>query len=255
MLKCLKDKSRAIKASIQTDNLNTEQSLKLLEGCYKDQEILILGCGPSIGQINKDKLLNKTENTVVFTIKQAINFVGNLSDIHFYNCNNIHACKYYNGLTVVSSPQSRQYFNNQVVKGLPDIHFNVRANINIAQSIAAQKDNKLFDIDVNHNRLWGPGIILESVLPLAAHCKPAKISLLGIDFADPSFQDNGTKYNHFYGSSFGRNPGVLAFGENKTVIEGMNYYCRQLIAQGIQIEILSDKCYLSQDIDRNTELY
>ena len=59
---------------------------------------LILGCGPSLKEVNVNKIKDMAKDHLIVTIKQAYFQFKNVSEMQFFNCNNF--IKYHGDDTV-----------------------------------------------------------------------------------------------------------------------------------------------------------
>ena len=62
--------------------------MKLLKNSFENETCYIIGCGPSLGDIDTQHLKNLIKEELVFTIKQAYFMFEDIVDFHFFNCNN-----------------------------------------------------------------------------------------------------------------------------------------------------------------------
>ena len=175
----------------------TPLSLLNYRGMFQGQTALVVAAGPSAPfyqRIIDQYTLNKV---VIVTIKQAYNFVGLPSGIHFFNslnCQNYYINGRSDGLISIFQDDKDMHcqFNEF------DIRLEVYKNPSNPweDCLALSKNIEKYSIlKRGLYRPWGPGIMLESVFYMLNHMGFSCINTIGFDVASPSGD-----YKHCYDS-------------------------------------------------------
>lgn len=252
----IKKKVTSIKSFIRNDNLDDRRFMKETKDAFKGETCYILGCGPSLGDIDPDELKNILENNLVFTIKQAGLIAGNNADFQLFNCCNV--SNYPDSPNTIFVGQTdglpvdvarSKFWRNQEV----NLTFNVANNKDTKNTLAL---NKNFD-DWTMDKTWterpfGPGIMYETVFFLAFHLGVTTIRTIGWDFQDPDQTDS---WEHFYENDNRKNllnPSNLPYpSEVRDSIELSKHFHDWFKSHGITLEVMeSDLCYVHKDIPR-----
>lgn len=253
-----KDKIKEIiKVSKSLDSY--EKKLDYLHNKFKDETCYVLGCGPSLKDVDKDKLIDESKNNCLFTIKQSYFSFKDHVDFHFFNSNNyINYPNNTNAFFIGSSDfasegniRSTIWKNQQV-----DICTSVVGN----KPLGTRRYDKNFEGLGPHTfknsalrRHWGAGIMFENVLFFAMHLGFNKIKTVGWDYIDVS---NGQKeLVHFYKESERqklRNPADPPYeAEMKESIELAGLFADFFKQHGIILECHeSGECFLPNNIVR-----
>jgi len=176
---------------------------------------------------------------VVFAVKQALlRYPG----AHYHILNPVHLQPYR------YEPRPTVFSSNWVASApLPgvDYHFEHRGCGRENEALVTTRDWNRSLLAVQHERQWGPGIMFELVVPLAIHFGICRLIVTGWDLAPP-----GTRtYRH---ASEAPNPIELYPWETAATIAASADYFRWLEGQGVVLELLSRRSYLSPTIPRIT---
>lgn len=256
----IKDRAKVFKdISI---NLDKQKKLGLMRNMYEGEHVYIVSCGPSLAEIPQKTLLDNLSKKVVMTIKQAYGKVGSITDVHHFNCNNFTNYNLSETISVASAGQGsldamrRNLWGNIDV----DLFFPV---INNGRTVCHDDnwENNTYENSPS-TRQWGPGTLIETTIFTAVHTGAKHISLIGIDFGPPEWDESkdGIYLPHFYDSESDKKPenspkGELFYGENKLVIEGTRQIKKWLASKNISITVDSKNSYVHKSIDRNFWLY
>lgn len=232
------------------------------EFCQKD--IVILACGPSLSEYTREEIKDFCKGKIVFCIKQAIHEFKEICDVHFYNDNNITQYSYEDN-TVAVSCSSSDYRTSQrnfwPLIRKSDFHFVTRHTRNLKDSLAFTNKFELWEIEkTGPSRPWGPGIMLECVIPVAVFVNPKRVYTLGWDYADPKkYDDTGdTPLEHYYSEQdqkrHFRIPDPPVAKENALLCKNSYYLSEYLKRKKIELLILSKNSYLDASIPRITNL-
>ena len=251
-----------------------EERLFFLKDKFKGETCYILGCGPSLKEVDKEKLKLELENNCLMTIKQSYFSFAKFVDFQFFNTNNFTRYsekedKIYIGSSDWSSEHSTRamYWKYQQV----DICTRVVGKIlnqdkhghGQPERLPLSKRQYLEDFDGLENytfektglkREWGAGIMYENVLFFALHLGFDKIKTIGWDYADPATKGF---VEHFYSESSRmktQNPCKQPYGyEMLDSINLSGVFLEYFKEQGISLEAFeSEKCFLSRKIRRYT---
>lgn len=179
-----------------------EERLSFLKDKFKGQTCYILGCGPSLKEVDKNSLYRELDNHCLFTIKQSYFSFKDYVDFHFFNTNN-----YMNypdkekSFYVGSSDFNEEalvratYWKNQQV----DICTRVISDAPLSKKQYFEDFDGLENYTFSKTgleRQWGTGIIYENVLFFAYHLGFSEIKTIGWDYIDTTSGDN--TFYHFY---------------------------------------------------------
>ncbi|MFO7657144.1 MAG: hypothetical protein R6W78_08760 [Bacteroidales bacterium] len=173
---------------------NDEDPIKVLEDAFEGRTVLVVSAGPSAIDWRNVFESIYTENPVVVCVKQSINLVGSMCDIHFLNNVNLFKYKKNDGLLTVMTdvglylPKFGKYdVNYSLINGN-------RLIDNEKFFLAINKDFDNYTLNkTGIMRPVGPGIMHESVIYTLVHMGFKKIVTVGWDIAD----DKGVN-THFY---------------------------------------------------------
>ena len=229
--------------------------MNCLKDSFKDQTCYIIGCGPSLNEIDADSLKKTIQNDLVFSIKQAYFPFEDLVDFHFFNCNNFtpfenkgHTiyCSQADALTEIAA--QKYIWKDQKY----DLNFVLRDNKIIDNRLSRSYDFDKWCFSKTLNRPWGPGIISETVFYMAKHLGVSKIRTIGWDHIDPNSTD--TSIEHFYkDDQFSINSKASKIDKQELLdsIELSRQTFLWLKKNKIDLEVLeSDKCFVHKDVSR-----
>lgn len=218
-----------------------------LKSKTKKNKVIILSCGPSLSEINEDKLRSLSEEYLIATVKQSYNYFGNLSDFHFFNCNNV--CHYPRKKSkfIVCSPsqKSSSLWSNQEI----DFFYHM-----------SEHPKRFKDVNIEHffdnnnmGKYWGPGIMTEIVIPFIFNLGVKEIITCGWDLNE----NEKDSYKHFYPEVIRRgfsNPAAPRYnGENLESIENSGLINSFLKNNKVKLQCVSSKeCFIDRGIERIT---
>ena len=128
----------------------------------------------------------------------------------------------------------------------------------INESQAGQISFDDFTLDKTLNRMYGPGIMYETVVHLALYLGVKKIVTLGWDIGDVSkFKGNNLKedvwQDHFYEDTSDKMayaPTPMNFHEVNTVVNSTKGLNKWLSSKGVELNIISDRNPAHKSIPR-----
>lgn len=234
----------------------------LLKDEFYQKDIVILSCGPSLSEYSREKIKDFCKGKIVFCIKQTIHEFKEICDVHFYNDNNITQYSYEDDTVAISCSaidynRAQKAFWPTIRKS--DFHFITRHTRNLKESLAFT--NKFEEWEIENTgcaRPWGPGIMLECVIPVAVFVNPKRIYTLGWDYADPKkYKDNGSSpLKHYYSEQeqkkHFRIPDPPVAQENALLCKNSYHLNEYLKRKKIELLILSKSSYLDSSIPRRT---
>tara|TARA_A100001391_G_scaffold18292_1_gene10214 strand:+ start:195 stop:956 length:762 start_codon:yes stop_codon:yes gene_type:complete len=229
--------------------------MKLLENSCEGQTCYIIGCGPSLKDIDTEELKDKIKDDLVFTIKQSYFLFKDISDFHFFNCNNFTPfnnnnytiyCSQADALT--ESIAKAYIWKNQQY----DLNFVLKDNKIIDNRLSRSFDFNKWKFSNTLIRPWGPGIISETVFYMAQHLGISKIRTIGWDHTDPLTND--TTVEHFYNdkeySIFAKASKI----DRQELLESIELSKKTffwLKEEKIDLEVFkSDKCFIDKEVNR-----
>jgi len=244
-----------------------ERKLDFLKGKFKGQTCYVLGCGPSLKDIDKHKLQKEVEDKALFTIKQSYFSFKDYVDFHFFNTNNY---SYYSDNPNALFLGSSDWLTEAAVK---DNIWKLQ-QIDICTSVAGAEGQNLslnkpmsklqylddFDLhkysfeETGLKRKWGAGIMYELVLFFIHHLGFSEIKVAGWDYADPN-KKGMLVPEHFYEEEHRLrtlNPCFPAYPEE--MLDSINLANRfNAFFKSNEVELKvhkSDKCFLTDEIER-----
>jgi hypothetical protein len=152
----------------------------------------VLTCGPSLGEVDVDRLRRGLDGVLTIAVKQAIDTAGVHGDILCFNSFNVKRF-------VTPSRDTLRCLVREPSGLIPQLN---RADLQVpqsadagdlARSLAATRDFGKHALAGGEPRPWGPGIMYEIVLHLAVHLGVAEIITVGWDIANTTGRNT-----HFY---------------------------------------------------------
>jgi len=255
----------------------------MFKDMYKGADAVLLNCGPSLSEFSIDKIKNFCENKAVFTVKTATMKFNDISDIcitNFYatfHFPHLNERKY----LVFARQEMPLGFDNWVNPDLivkntfgesfqndPDILWGSDVTVRHSKSVVMTKrweENSLENSP--YNRVLGPGIMNDMIVPILIHSGVSKVSVLGWDGANI---DNNGNIKHFYDiePEYTPNLNYVTDDFNLNNLKSDMNECEQQIGKlgelqileyfnkkGVDIEILTKNSSVSDKIKRNNILY
>jgi len=214
---------------------------------YSGKKCLILGCGPSLKDVGRKRIMELSKDYVVVTIKQSYLQFKEKSEFQFFNCNNFMNYTDQNSKFVCCSP-----FNLKTGRDLVwddqkiDYYYQITNPKKLSQF---ETLGEYFD-KVNVGSYRGPGIMYEIVLPFLYNIGIKEFLTVGWDYhASEGY------VKHFYNENSRKklkNPAALPYlGENAESIENSKKVKQFFDSKGILLRCMkSDNCYLDSSIQR-----
>lgn len=229
--------------------------LKLLKNSYKDETCYIVSGGPSLKNYSPEYLREKLKDKLVISVKQSFNILKEVVDFHVLNFTNFQPYDYRETDNIVVWEVFEQFHPEMILKNnlkcelmLPVIG-NRESDIvkRIDESQAGKLSFDDFTLDKTINRMYGPGIMYETVIHLALYLGVKKIVTLGWDIGDIS-KFKGDKYedvwqDHFYEDTpdkMAYAPTPMNFHEVNTVVASTEYLNKWLLSKNVELNIISD---------------
>jgi glycosyltransferase involved in cell wall biosynthesis len=183
------------------------KKINLLKDTYKDKECVILACGPSLNDVDKDKLREFCNDKVVLAVKQAYDFLPEVVDFHFWNCSNLpspsingaHYPYWKKEPIVICSSNYDLGMRWDASKQNQDVFFKIPIRTEINNEFVTK--TKKFDdylLEKQLTRPCGPGIMLETVIYTAVHLGVNKITAIGWDINNAQTEK---EHQHFFGDT------------------------------------------------------
>ena len=221
---------------------------------HSGSDVVIFTCGPSFNSYDEETIREFCKNKIVFTVKQSAKRYGDISDYHFFNDNNF--IKYNCGAIKIASSANYEWAKNFVWGDQEiDIFMKIiKAGKDLKESISYTKDFQKILISEQSERIWGPGIMYETVLPFAIHIGAKNIYVNGWDYT----VDSSGCLKHYYDESkaygvlknTGHKIGTMFSGEREVFIESTHYLKKFLDKLDINLYILSDVSSISNEFER-----
>lgn len=189
--------------------LSRSEKTSLFKNMYENEDCLLLSTGPSLLEYTKEEIEQFSKDKVVLTVKTATLKFEDICDICITNSyNTFHFPRKRNYLVFARQDMPigvKNWVNPQLVtketycldfKNQPDIMWGSDISAKHSKSVCYANRWKENEFDNNpDNRIIGPGIMNDMIIPILVHCGFNNIYTLGWDGA--SVNKNGT-LSHFY---------------------------------------------------------
>lgn len=233
-----------------------QDKIDFLHNKFKGEVCYILGCGPSILDVDLGKLNSELDNSLCLSLKLIYFEFEELVDFHFFNCNNFKNYPYNENTFMVSQSDFCEEKEARVnVWGSQpyDLSLKVSPQEREERLSKTKQIEKWSLYNSGIERPWGPGIMYESAIFFAYHLGCSEIKTIGWDYIDPNGTDN--TFVHFYEEKFRanlRNPSDTPYDEEmKESIELAHDFKVFFEQKGIKLTAHdSPKCFLPDSIER-----
>ena len=253
----------------------------MLRGIYEGLECLCISAGTSTSEFEYQTIKEYAKNKPMFTIKTSTMKYKDITDVcitNYYASFHFPSERPYMVLARQETPLG---YNNWVNKELiemstfsekfqnePDILWG--SDITARHSNSVVNGNRWVENEIEnsgYNRIIGPGLMNDMVVPIMVHCGIKKINILGWDGAkiqpDGSikhFYDNEPKYKptlNYVSNKFNLNnlKSDTHECEQQIAKRGEESLLRYLVSKGIEINILTKHSEINSQIKRNYTLY
>ena len=230
--------------------------LKILKDAYKEETCYIVSAGPSLKNYPPEYLKEKLEKKLIICVKQAYNVLQEIADFHVLNLTNFQPYNYINENNIVVWEVFEQFHPEMILQNnlkcelmLPvtgNHNPDIITRINESQAGKLSFDN--FTLDKTLDRMYGPGIMYETVIHLALYLGVNKIITLGWDIGDVNkFKGDNLRedvwQDHFYedtSEKMAYAPTPMNFHEVNTVVNSTEYLNKWLQSKGVEFNIISD---------------
>jgi len=262
-------------------NRTREQKTKLFKNMFYGAESVCFLTGVSLNEFTTSKVEKFCENKVVFAVKTAAQKFDNVVDICITNSYNtfhfpedrnylvfarqdmpINQPNWVNLELIKNSTHSLTFKNN------PDILWGSDVSAGHSRSVcnANRWEENSFDNNPD-NRIIGPGIMNDMVVPILVHTGVSKVSFLGWD---GSRLDNNGNIKHFYDIEKKYSPEMnfvtddfdmknlksdLPEHEQEIGQRSEIHLTNYLKSNNIDIEILTKNSNINSQINRNFIFY
>ena len=249
----MKEKTKKIKSHMGIYQ-NYKHRMNLLKNAFDGETCYILSCGPSLNDLDHSFIKDRLEDELVLTVKQAYLVFHEITDFHFFNCNNFSSFK--NSPDTIYCSQAdalpEQIAQHHIWKGQTyDLNFVLRDNKNHDNKLTKKKNFDHWTFDSRLDRPWGPSIMHETVLYMAMFLGVSEIRTIGWDHIDPEGENN--KITHFYNNDakISSKAFDVDLQEIKDCIELSKLKSQWLRERGITLKVMdSKKCYIHEDVER-----
>lgn len=243
-----------------------------LKSKHINKNCVIITCGPSLREFEKDQILKFCSDKIVICVKEAILEYGDITDYFFSNSTRLrdYNLRKYKSINIFQSDLSnKNRFIDQydiILKEDPGSTpvtkirgRSIKTKRNKNHQLLRLKNFEKYDISNNQLRPWGPGILYESVFYFCKYIGCKKVYTLGWDLIDIKkhktiihYFDNETepKYNnserwaptYFNKKKFHE--------EMKLVNENIPFMYEYFKNEGMEINVLGKQSYVNKVIPR-----
>lgn len=253
----------------------------MLKDMYKGCECVCFLAGPSLCEFDQEHIEKFCEGKVVLSVKTSAQKFKSITDVcitNHYATFHFPKDRDYLVLSRQETPLGYEnWINTDLIdletyslkfKNEPDILWG--SDITARHSMSVVNANRWEEnllINNPYNRIIGPGIMNDMVVPLLVHFGVKKVSFLGWDGA--KITDDGS-IRHFYDIEQEHKP-TLNYVSNKFDLNNLKSdtnECEQKIAQngedavfnflsskGVEVDILTKNSTITSKIKRNNVLY
>lgn len=222
---------------------------------YKGKKCYVISCGPSLMNLDFDKVREKLKDELVVCIKQSFDQFKDICDIHIYNCANWKKYDYTDSdAIVVESTSFGRLLNNKC-----HLKYHILER-RFAKSVSGTREFDKWTLDNVYERPYGPGIMYETVFYVLKHLGVSEIITLGWD---NSLKGTNRRNVHFYDIMGGDRKKFVQENDQKTAvswesleeeekltIEVMGNWHDWLKSHGIKLTIISDTNPAPQEVPR-----
>jgi len=239
-----------------------------LKDAYKGETCYVVSAGPSLKNYTDDELQTALKDELVISVKQSFNRIPNIADFHVLNFTNFQPYSYPYKNNIVVWEVFEQFHPQMILQNKLkcELMLPVTGNHNpdIVSRINESQAGKLsfdeFSLDKTINRMYGPGIMYETVIHLAVYLGVSKIVTLGWDIGDVNKFKGDDLYedvwqDHSYDDTSEKMayaPTPMNFHEVNTVVNSTEYLNTWLQSKDIELNIISDTNPAHESIKRIT---
>ena len=253
----------------------------MLKNIYKGYECLCISAGMSTSEFEYDVIKEYAKDKPVFTVKTSTLKYKDITDVCITNYYATFHFPKQRDYVVLARQEMPLGYKNWVNKDLiemstfseqfqnePDVLWG--SDVSARHSNSVVNANRWVENEISNsgfNRIIGPGLMNDMVVPIMVHCGITKINMLGWDGA--RIQPDGS-IRHFYDNEPQYKP-TLNYVSNKFNLNNLKSdtnECEQKIAKrgeeclltylnskGIEINILTKHSEINSKIKRNYVLY
>lgn len=253
----------------------------MLKNMYKGLECICVSAGTSTSEFNSDKIKKFAKDKPFFAVKTAALKFKDDIDVCITNCYATFNFPDVRDYIVLARQEMPYGYKNWINKDLVDSNTFSESFVNPpdilwGSDVTARHSNSVVNgnrweensIDNNaFNRIIGPGIMNDMIIPILVHCGIKKINMLGWDGA--KIQEDGS-IKHFYDLEPEYKPTLNYVSKkfNLNNLKSDTHECEQQIAKRgeeaivnylsskkIEITVMSKNSTVSDKISRNLVLY
>ncbi|GAB5434711.1 MAG: hypothetical protein EpisKO_40810 [Epibacterium sp.] len=164
---------------------------EVLKDCAKGRPCVVLSCGPSLNEYTPKELRDLCKDSVVISVKQAFDYVPDVSDFLILNTWNYQKYDFAHRRPIILYEKGP---TDPPVFGTHDIEFDLPNPTDLSQQLARSGNYDDYAFDVSDTRPWGPGVLYEIGFYLAEYIGVKSIYTLGWDVG----AKNTSVMPHFY---------------------------------------------------------
>ena len=163
--------------------------IKKLKNKHTNKDLVILTCGPSLTEYDKDLICKFLENKIVICVKESIIEYKNYAD--YFICNTTRERRY----NFVDKTIKLYQRKNTTGENKYDIFLNEDLPFSKNRQLLRIKNFEKYNFENNIKRPWGPGILYESVFYLCLYMGIKNVYTIGWDLIDIN---NPTVITHYF---------------------------------------------------------
>lgn len=181
---------------------DSSERINLLKDSCKDETVYLITPGPSLTDLDREKLIKKLEGKTVLACKQSYEYVKEVATFHLMSAYSYQPYEYYSDDTIVHWQLTAMNIDGEINKiknewkSPADILIPCYSSpwVDMYNTTAFSRRFSQFETYSEGRIIWGPGIMYESGFPLAMHLGAKEIVTIGWDIGDLSKFEKKTGY-------------------------------------------------------------
>jgi hypothetical protein len=219
---------------------------RFVRDAYKGETAYVISCGPTLSEVDFEKMKKHLKNKLVVCVKQSFDFFKDICDVHIYNCANFKTYDYTGSNAIVVESTSF----GKILNRKTHLKFHIlERRFEESVSMRTEEIDK-YRIDNVFERPYGPGIMYETVFYVLQQLGVSEIVTIGWDNSLNSKREDGPV--HFYDSLKGDRRQFVQDNDQRTsvawssltteekiTVSAMGEWHDWLDKQGIVLKVIS----------------
>ena len=234
----------------KVSSLIEDNTYSNLKNYFKGEKCVVFGCGPSLNDYEASFVKQKLHDHYFLCIKQAFYKYKDRCNIHFINDNNMIHYAYSDNQMIVTSCGNKRFPFQALLSKEPSFHFTIDDTNGYLGSITKTNNFHSNELKPSFESIWGPGIMIETVIPFIVHSGFSDVKMLGWDYTD----QRRTVLPHYYSNNLRSKFKNPASPEPSylmpDLIKSSDHLFNYFRMKNINVEILTDKSFVSSKFQR-----